>query len=108
VRKFFSGTVKEGYVIESVKVLDNVKVEVKADANAKRYVVEAAVPLADLGLKPAADLTLSGDFGATFGDQAGKDTVLRSHWSNQATGIVADEVWELVPQPQNWGQITFQ
>jgi len=108
VRKYFSGTVKEGYVIESVKVLDNVKVEVKADEKAKRYVVEAAVPLADLGLKPAADLTLSGDFGATFGDQAGKDTVLRSHWSNQATGIVADEVWELVPQPQNWGQITFQ
>ena len=107
-RKYFSGTVKEGYVIESVKVLDNVKVEVKADEKAKRYVVEAAVPLADLGLRPAADLTLSGDFGATFGDQAGKDTVLRSHWSNQATGIVADEVWELVPQPQNWGQITFQ
>ena len=108
VRKYFSGTVKEGYEIESVKVLDTARIEVKVDAKAKRYVVEAAIPLVSLGLKPAADLTLSGDFGATFGDQAGKDTVLRSHWSNQATGIVADEVWELVPQPQNWGRITFE
>ena len=107
-RKYFSGTVKEGYEIESVRVLESAKIEVKADAKAKRYVVEAAVPLADLGFTPAADLTLTGDFGVTFGDATGKDTVLRSHWSNQATGLVADEVWELVPQPQNWGRITFE
>lgn len=107
-RKFFSGTVKEGYEMQSVKVLDTAKIEVKADPQAKRYVVEAALPLAALGFKPAAGLTMSGDFGVTFGDPAGKDTVLRSHWNNQATGMVADEVWELVPDPKQWGQITFE
>ena len=74
----------------------------------KRYVAEAAIPLAALGLKPAADVTVSGDFGATFGDADGKDTVLRSYWNNQATGLVADEVWELVPEPKNWGKIGFE
>ena len=45
---------------------------------------------------------------ATFGDAAGKDTVLRSHWNNQATGIVADEVDELRLDPKNWGKISFE
>ena len=49
-----------------------------------------------------------GDFGVTFGDPAGQDTVLRSHWNNQATGIVADEVAELQLQPKNWGRFTFE
>ena len=70
--------------------------------------VEAAIPLAALGVKPAAGQTLGGDFGATFGDAAGKDTVLRSHWNNQATGIVADEVDELRLDPKNWGKISFE
>ena len=61
-----------------------------------------------VGLKPAAGLTLSGDFGATFGDAPGKDTVLRSHWNNQATGLVADEVDELRLDPKNWGKIILE
>jgi hypothetical protein len=107
-RKFFSGTVREGYEMQSVKVLDAAKIEVKVNAVGKRYTVEAAIPLATLGLKPARGLTVSGDFGATFGDPDGKDTLLRSHWNNQATGLVSDEVWELVPEPKNWGRISFE
>ena len=53
-------------------------------------------------------MTVGGDFGATFGDPDGKDTVLRSYWSNQATGLVADAVWEMVLEPKNWGRISFQ
>ena len=41
-------------------------------------------------------------------DRTGKDTILRSHWSNQATGLVADEVYELMLEPKNWGRITFE
>ena len=107
-KKFFSGVWRDGVEYDSVLALADAKIEVKVDAAKKRYVVEAAIPLAALGIKPAAGLTLSGDFGATFGDAAGKDTVLRSHWNNQATGIVADEVAELQLEPKNWGEIVFQ
>jgi len=107
-RKFFSGVAKDGYEMQSVKVLDAAKIEVKVDAKGKRYTVEAAIPLAALGLAPAAGLTLSGDLGVTFGDQDGKDTILRSYWSNQATGLVADEVYELMLEPRNWGKIIFE
>jgi hypothetical protein len=107
-RKFFSGTCKDGYEMQSVKVLGDAKIEVKVDAQGKRYVVEAAIPLATLDFKPAPEMTCSGDLGVTYGDPAGKDTVLRSYWNNQHTGLVADEVWELVPEPKHWGQITFE
>jgi len=107
-KKFYSGVWKDGVEYDSVLTLADGKIEVKVDAAKKTYVVEAAIPLAALGLKPAAGLTLNGDFGATFGDPAGKDTVLRSHWNNLATGIVADEVAELQLEPRNWGRIIFE
>lgn len=107
-KKFFSGVWRDGVEYESVRTVDDAKIEVKVDAAKKTYVVEAAIPLAALGVKPAAGQTLGGDFGATFGDAAGKDTVLRSHWNNQATGIVADEVDELRLDPKNWGKISFE
>lgn len=105
-KTFSSGVVKE-YPMDSVVVLDAAKIEVKVDAQGKRYVVEAAIPLAALGLKLTDGLALRGDFGATHGDKSGKDTMLRSHWNNQATGIVNDEVFELRMGPANWGEITF-
>ena len=40
-------------------------------------------------------------------DAAG-DTVLRVHWANQATGLVADEVAELMFKPALWGDIAFK
>ena len=58
-----------------------------------------------LGLKPSAGLALRGDFGVTH---AGKRTRLRTFWSNQHTGIVDDAVFELMLEPKNWGEMTFQ
>jgi hypothetical protein len=105
-KTFSSGVIKE-YPMDSVVVLAEAKVDVKVDAKGKRYVVEAAIPLASLGLTLKDSLTLHGDFGATHGDKAGMDTALRTHWSNQATGLVSDEVYELKMEPANWGTITF-
>ncbi|HUX16051.1 MAG TPA: hypothetical protein VMW52_06230, partial [Phycisphaerae bacterium] len=104
-KTFSSGVIKE-YVMDSVVVLAEAKVSVKVEG--KRYVVEAAIPLAALGLKITDGLALRGDFGATHGDKAGADTILRTHWNNQKTGIVNDEVFELKMEPSNWGEITFQ
>ncbi|MGB2779983.1 MAG: alpha-L-rhamnosidase C-terminal domain-containing protein, partial [Phycisphaerae bacterium] len=66
-KEFSSGVIKS-YVMESVTVVEGAKIEVKKGA--KGYVVEAAIPLAVLGLKPADGLKLKGDFGVTHGGPA--------------------------------------
>ena len=107
-RKFFSGVIREGYEMQSVKVLKDAKIEVKVDAKNNRYTVQAAIGLTSLALSIKPGLKLTGDIGATHGDLTGKDTVLRSYWNNQKTGLVADEVFELKMEPANWGQMTFE
>jgi len=106
-KSFSSGVIKD-YQMDSVVVLKDAKLEIKVDAVNKRYVVEAALPVAELGFQPAAGLSLRADFGATHGDQAGKRTVLRTHWSNQNTGLVSDAVFELQMTPANWGEVQFK
>jgi hypothetical protein len=44
----------------------------------------------------------------THGNKAGNDTVLRSYWSNLSTGLVSDEVEELMMTPRAWGAIELQ
>ena len=105
-RKVFSSGVVKEYPMESVTVLEGARIEVRKHGD--RYIVEAAVPLEALGLKPAEGLTLRGDFGALHGDAGGQDTVLRTYWNNQATGLVNDEVFELKMEPKNWGELTFK
>ena len=106
-KTFSSGVVKE-YTMDSVVVLDGAKIDAKVNGPGKLYVVEAAIPLASLGLKPADGLAIRGDFGVTHGDKAGADTALRTHWNNQQTGIVNDEVFELKMEPKNWGELQFR
>lgn len=103
---FSSGVVKE-YVMDSVVTLARAEIKVRVDAAKRLYVVEAALPLAELGLVPRTGLVLSGDFGVTHGDASGSDTALRSHWSNRETGLVNDEVFELMMSPKRWGAISF-
>lgn len=107
-RTFFSGVIRDGYEMQSVVVLQDARIKVQVDAADNRYTVEAAIPLTSLGLSIARGLKLKGDIGATHGDRVGTDTVLRTHWNNQATGIVADEVFELKMEPKNWGQLVFE
>lgn len=104
---FYSGTSKGGYTMEFVKKLDSVKLEARPVGD-KAYMVEAAIPLKDLGVTLKPGLALRGDVGVTYGDPAGKDTNLRVYWSNKATGIVADEVEELKMQPAMWGQFNLE
>ena len=104
--KTFSSGVVKSYKVDSVTVVEAARIEVKVRGD--RYVVEAAIPLAALDLKAADGLTLGGDFGVTHGDPGGGDTVLRTCWNNQHTGIVNDEVFELMLEPQNWGRLVFK
>ena len=107
-KTFYSGVIRDGYTMDSVKVLEDAKITFKVDTRSKdSYVVEAAIPLKSIGLAPEKNLKLQGDIGVTHGDEVGSDTVLRTYWSNQQTGIVADEVFELKMSPNNWGMLTF-
>jgi len=107
-RTFYSGVIRDGHEMQSVKVLEDATIEVTVDEKRKdSYVVEAAIPLASLGFTPKLGMKLSGDIGVTHGDEAGQDTVLRTYWNNKKTGIVADEVFELKMEPSNWGIFTF-
>ena len=106
-KTFYSGTCKGGYTMEFAKIIDDIKIEAKA-VGPKAYVVEAAIPLKDLGVSLKPGLKLRGDLGVTFSDPDGKDTNLRVYWSNQAGGIVADEVEELKMQPALWGEFDLE
>jgi len=104
-RTFSSGVIAK-FVVADVRVLKNAKIEVKIRKNG--YTVEAAISLGALALRPVDGLKTTGDFGVTHGDPKGRDTVLRTYWSNQATGIVNDEVFELKLEPGNWGELIFE
>lgn len=101
---FHSGVVAN-YPMDYVARVPEAKITVTQ--HGAGYTVEAALPLTALGVTLQPGLTLSGDFGVTFGDPAGQRTRLRSYWSNQHTGIVDDAVYELMLEPRNWGQLTF-
>lgn len=66
---------------------------------------ELSVPLALLGLKPAAGVSIKGDIGILRGN--GFQTSQRVYWSNKATGIVADVPSEAELTPQLWGVWQF-
>ena len=103
-RTFSSGVVK-AFTVDSVVALPQARIVVTKRGDG--YTVEAAIPLADLGLSNKPGLKLRGDFGVTFGNQAGDRTRLRSYWSNQSTGIVDDVVFELKLEPKYWSEIVI-
>lgn len=105
-RVFTSGVV-QGWQVDQVEVLADAQVKVTVDAG-RGYVVEAAIPLDQLGVQPKPGLALRGDVGATHGDTAGTRTRLRTYWANQQTGLVDDVVFELKPTPSAWRPITIE
>ncbi|HUU91564.1 MAG TPA: FlgD immunoglobulin-like domain containing protein [Phycisphaerae bacterium] len=96
--------------VDVVKRLASAKLNVAVGRNAAGttgYIVEAAIPLAELGLKPAPGKAYRADFGVLYGDAAGLITGLRSYWSNQNTGLVNDVPGEIMLQPNAWGTVQF-
>jgi hypothetical protein len=94
--------------MDCVQVVSDIQVRVQVDSDAKRYVAEAAIPWTVINAKPSAGTVWSGDMGVTHGDRTKPDTILRTYWNNQATGLVSDEVFELQMVPANWGELRFQ
>ncbi len=105
-KQFSSGVVKT-YPMDFVDVVAAARIKVGVRPN-DGYLVEAAIPLSVLGLRPRAGLNLAGDFGVTHGGPDGGRTRLRTYWNNQHTGIVDDAVFELRMEPKNWGLLEFK
>ena len=92
--------------VDRVERLDAAQIKVRTEQGA--YVLTASIPLADLGLPVAGSVSLKGDFGVIYGDEAGSIDLLRSHWSNRATGLVSDVPGEIMINPKLWGTLRFE
>ncbi|WP_269523289.1 FlgD immunoglobulin-like domain containing protein [Coraliomargarita parva] len=93
--------------VDRVDVLEAAAIDVKK--NRRGYVLSARIPLSVLGLPPVgSDLELKGDFGVIYGDDKGQINVLRSHWSNQSTGLVNDVPGEIMINPGLWGNFEWK
>lgn len=82
-------------------------VEVKVSKQQSGYVLEALIPLKELGVDSLEGKILRGDFGVIFGDEEGTVNLSRSYWSNKATGLVNDVPGEIMLQPDFWGELNF-
>ena len=92
-------------VFDQVTRLDNVKMAATADDNG--YVLEAAVPLAAIGLRPEPDLRLKLDWGILVTSQSGNEVMRRVYWANKATAMLADAPSEALLHPDLWGTVRF-
>jgi hypothetical protein len=90
--------------VDEVKQLSSVVIAVEVSRD--KYCVEAAIPLADIGLVIDTQ-SRRFDIGALFGDPQGTATSLRSYWSNQNTGLVNDVPGEIMLFPNLWGSMTL-
>ncbi len=71
------------------------------------YTVEAAIPLADIGLKPVDGLRLKLDWGVLRTGPDGHEVLQRICWANRATSITADAPSEARLHPELWGFVRF-
>ncbi|MFN0080559.1 MAG: hypothetical protein ACKVY0_29170 [Prosthecobacter sp.] len=67
---------------------------------------EASIPLAALGLKPAAGQPIRADLGVLIGSEG--ETVQRLYWNNPAGGLVSDVPGEAMLTPSAWGEWMFR
>lgn len=69
------------------------------------YILEAAVPLADLGWAPAPGQRLKLDWGVLVSGPDGTEVLRRLCWANRATQITADAPSEARLSPHLWGHV---
>ena len=84
------------------RVLELSEARVSVARRADGYVLEAAVPLAAIGLRPQPGATLRGDVGVIDSDAGGSRNVLRTRYGDQDVAIVNDIPSEARLNPTNW------
>ena len=73
--------------------------------NATEYVLQAAVPLTDIGWKPTPGQRLKFDWGVLVSGPDGTEVLRRLCWANRATQITADAPSEARLAPHLWGHV---
>ncbi|WP_020474723.1 hypothetical protein [Zavarzinella formosa] len=92
--------------IDEVKLVSGGRMSLGGDK--ERYTVEAAIPLAELGLKPMPGTRLKLDWGVLVSGPEGTEVMKRLYWANQSAQIVSDAPSEARLSPQMWGHALFQ
>lgn len=93
-------------VFDRVEVLTAAQVSVKTTGQG--YRVEAAIPLAALGLKFESGTSLRGDVGVIFSDAAGTANASRAYWANPNTNLVSDLPLEAWIYPDTWAEMKVE
>ncbi|MCE9533434.1 MAG: hypothetical protein K8T89_20265 [Planctomycetes bacterium] len=75
---------------------------------ASDYILEVAVPLADLGWTPLPGQRLKLDWGVLVSGPNGSEVLRRLCWANRATQITADAPSEARLSPNLWGHVLIQ
>lgn len=91
---------------DRVAVITDARIAVKRKE--KSYILEAAIPLSQIGFKPEAGKIFKADMGVLFSNQGGSQTTLRAYIANQNTGITEDIPSEARLQPQDWGTLNVE
>jgi len=89
------------HTVDDVRTLE--RAEIRIARKGRTYVVEARVPLSDLGFSPEAGMAYKLDLGAVFSDATGTNRQARVYWANKATGLVNDVPGEIMASPRMWG-----
>ena len=71
------------------------------------YVLEAAVPLEELGLKVESGLRLKMDWGVLSAGPEGNSVARRLYWAEQSAIVTSDEPSEARLHPALWGTVRF-
>lgn len=87
-----------------VRLLPNA--QVKVETGFAGYSVLVTVPLADLGIDPAAMTKLGGIAGVIYSNSAGTNRLARLYWHDKQTDLVSDVPSEAGLDPRRWGPIT--
>lgn len=90
--------------IERIIQLPSARIATHVDGAS--YTIEAAVPLADLGIDPsqeAAGKGWHGDVGVIYADETGTNRAQRVYYYNKNTTVTADMTTEATLQPGEWG-----
>jgi hypothetical protein len=91
--------------IDRVEKLPDAEIAIARDVTG--YSLEAAVPLATLGLTVSA-AELRGDIGVILSDAAGSRTSQRSYYYNKATNVVMDIPDESAFHVGRWGKVVTE
>ena len=90
---------------DRVAKVDKPRLFTLGDANG--YVVEASIPLAELGLKITPGLRVKMDWGVLVSGPEGTEVLQREYWSNKFTQITSDAPMEATLHPNLWGHVRF-